>query len=36
MMLEADTFFRMSVPIAIKSFLNISRRPSTAMDITED
>jgi hypothetical protein len=34
-LLESDTFFRMSVPNAIKSFLNISRRPRTAQDITD-
>jgi hypothetical protein len=34
-LLEPDSFFRMSVPNAITSYLNISRRPRTAQDITE-
>lgn len=33
--LAADSFFRMSVPQAIKSLLNIAKRPRTAKDITD-
>jgi hypothetical protein len=32
--LAPDTFFRMSVPDAIKKYLNIAKRPKTAKDIT--
>ena len=32
--LAPDTFFRMSVPDAIKKYLNIVKRPQTAKDIT--
>lgn len=32
--LAQDTFFRMSFPQAIKEFLNISKRPMSAMEIT--
>jgi hypothetical protein len=32
--LAQDTFFRMSVPQAIKTFLNIAKRPKTAKEIT--
>ncbi len=32
--LQQDTFFRMSVPDAIKKYLNIVKRPKTAKDIT--
>jgi hypothetical protein len=32
--LAQDTFFRMSVPDAIKKYLNIAKRPKTAKDIT--
>ncbi len=32
--LAPDTFFRMSVPQAIKTFLNIAKRPKTAKEIT--
>lgn len=32
--LAPDTFFRMTVPDAIKKYLNIAKRPRTAKDIT--
>jgi hypothetical protein len=32
--MASDTFFRMSVPEAIKKFLNIAKGPRTAKDIT--
>ena|SRR5579863_4088536 len=32
--LAADTFFRLTVPEAIKKYLNIAKRPKTAKDIT--
>jgi hypothetical protein len=32
--LAPDTFFRMSVPQAIKTYLNIAKRPKNAQDIT--
>lgn len=32
--LAQDTFFRLSVPEAIKKYLNIAKRPKTAKDIT--
>ena len=32
--LAPDSFFRMSVPDAIKKFLNIAKRPKTAKEIT--
>jgi hypothetical protein len=32
--LAPDTFFRMTVPDAIKKYLNIAKRPKTAKDIT--
>lgn len=32
--LPSDTFFRMSVPDAIKKYLNIMKRPQTAKEIT--
>jgi hypothetical protein len=34
-LLAPDAFFRMSVPDAIKGYLNIVKRPKTAKDITE-
>jgi len=34
MRLAPDTFFRMTVPQAIKTFLNIVKRPKSAKDIT--
>ena len=34
-LLAPDAFFRMSVPDAIKGYLNVVKRPKTAKDITE-